>query len=120
MPATAREEEMAGDMIVRFLPARAYARPEIVIFWPGLTVLALTPSVNGALFACAAEAMTAEPPEVAAKDMGAAARAAIAIAPTPASFVMRELIDIGISFWFCASCAGASFGDHQGLSPARL
>src|ERR1700721_2920418 len=100
MPATAREDEMAGDMTVRFLPALAYASPEIVIFWPGVTVLELTPRVNGALFTCAAEPVTEAPPEVAANETGATARAVIAMAPTPASFAMRELNDIGISFAF--------------------
>ena len=87
IPDTLREDEIARDMIVRFSPARAYASPEIVIFWPGLTVEALTPSVNGALLAVAAEAAAGAPPEVAASVVGAATKAVAAMAPTPAQLI---------------------------------
>src|ERR1700729_3892600 len=84
-PPTVRADAIALEVMVRFRPARAKASPDTVIFWPGLTVVALRPMVNGALLACAMAGVTGAPPDVAARADGAPARAVAAIAPTPAS-----------------------------------
>src|ERR1700733_2263664 len=98
MPFTSRADEIALDRMVRFVPALAYASPEMSSFAPGCTVVALRPIVNGELCAaCAVSDGTGAPPDVAARAVGATARAVAAMAPIPAT--LKEEIrerDVGI------------------------